>query len=464
MTIDPRVGLSTGTYTYGSEVDAALDSTFLALDMDPQDPFGQWVGPGATVTLKPNWVLHANPLGYDLDSLVTHPDLLFAIAERVATALGHEGHIVIGDAPLQGCDFNALMAALQIEERAERFRAAHPGIELSIEDWRLTVLEKGDAGNGPTQHFRDKEDVPDGYELVDRGTSSFLEPISDKSELFRVTCYKPSLMAAHHRPGRHEYLVVKRVLDSDLVINVPKFKTHIKAGLTGSLKNLVGINGHKEFLPHHILGPAEKGGDCYRDASRYRSVHDRLYDYTWEHLMEFGPRRRAFLTKVVSVMGVTGRMKGDGIDAGSWSGNDTIWRTTLDLNHVLYQTGTAKVFHIVDGIMAGQGEGPLTPEPMSAGLLLAGANPAHIDAVMAQFMGYRVELIPTVFKALTDENSCFAGTAANDIPVGRRSRSTVEELSLQDLKPLGFKVPLHWQDASRDSGGLAPPGEVLIGG
>lgn len=448
--LDPAVALISGEPRY-SGMGQRLQDLYGALGLNPAAPFNRWIEAGATVTLKPNWVMHHNPLGYNLDSLVTHPDLLFAVAEDVAKSLDGRGRIVIGDAPLQSCDFAALMSAMQMDERVAKFREAYPGIEVLVEDWRLTLLE-GKASTRVSQHLRDSTGPMAGYRLVDRGRASFLEAISDKSDRFRVTCYRPSLMSEHHSPGKHEFLVTRRVLESDLVINLPKFKTHIKAGLTGALKNLVGINGHKEFLPHHIQGSSDKGGDCYRDAGMLRTAYDRLYDYTWEHLMELSPTRRTAMMGTLKYLGGVGRRMGDGIDAGSWSGNDTIWRTTLDLNHVLYQEGSGKVFHVVDGIVGGQGEGPLSPTPLLSGLLIAGQNPAHVDACMAALFGYRIERIRTVQHALIDPDSIFSGVPWRDIPVVAADARIHEKtaLHLGDVPALDVEVPTFWRDALRN--------------
>ncbi|MCV6004648.1 DUF362 domain-containing protein, partial [Escherichia coli] len=85
------------------------------------------------------------------------------------------------------------------------------------------------------------------FVLFDLGRESLLEPITDQGQNFRVTCYDPRLLAARHAPGRHQYLVSRDIIEADVVINLPKLKTHKKAGLTCALKNLIGINGNKEF-------------------------------------------------------------------------------------------------------------------------------------------------------------------------------------------------------------------------
>ena len=59
------------------------------------------------------------------------------------------------------------------------------------------------------------------------------------------------------------------MLDADLIINLPKWKAHSKSGLTGALKNLVGINGDKSYLPHFRRGSPSWGGDEYSDEGRW---------------------------------------------------------------------------------------------------------------------------------------------------------------------------------------------------
>lgn len=247
--------------------DEAVDGLFRALDLDPLNPFADMVNRTGTVTIKPNWVLHANGLGHDLSSLVTHPTIVLAVAERAARALRGRGTIIIGDAPVQGCDFEALLRGMRFRQSLATLQATYPDVAFLVEDWRLTVMH-GARGSDIQQVSRGY--APETHRLVDLGERSFLEDIVNKSSRFRVTCYAPSQMHPHHKPGTHEYLVTRRVLESDLVINVAKFKTHKKAGLTGAMKNLVGINGHKEYLPHHVQGPAAKGGDCYRDPGLLR--------------------------------------------------------------------------------------------------------------------------------------------------------------------------------------------------
>src|SRR5687768_999872 len=140
-------------------------------------------------------------------------------------------------------------------------------------------------------------------------------------------------MAKTHGKGRHRYLVAKDVLDADVVINLPKLKTHRKAGITCALKNLIGINGNKEFLPHHRLGGSGDGGDCYPGSSVVKRALERTLDA--QNSLDDHIARRA-LDVAARVLYRISHTQGDvlGVD-GAWSGNDTIWRTCIDLNRVL---------------------------------------------------------------------------------------------------------------------------------
>jgi hypothetical protein len=181
------------------------------------------------------------------------------------------------------------------------------------------------------------------YRIIGLKTQSFLEEISEYSKKFRVTCYDHNLMIAHHNKQKHEYLITNRVFEADLIINLPKLKTHIKAGLTGALKNLIGINGHKEFLPHHIKGSYLEGGDNYMNPSFFKRIYENFDEKVWSKIQ----KNSKFINKInFQILRIFWWLwyifSKDKIFAGSWSGNDTVWRTTLDLNHILYFYNTEK--------------------------------------------------------------------------------------------------------------------------
>lgn len=356
--------------------------------------FGGIIPAGARVLIKPNWVRHANDGPWGIDPLLTHTSIIRATVE--AALESGLAQLAVGDAPLQSCDFDTLIShadmegwARSMQERDGRFRG--------LFDFRRTRCVFEDGVRMP-----EEERVPmDQFVLFDLGHDSLLEPITDHRKAFRVTQYDPRLMSRTHGPGRHQYLISRHVVEADVVINLPKLKTHRKAGVTCALKNLIGINGNKEYLPHHRIGGSESGGDCYPGASGTKRMLEWVLDR--QHTAA-SPRSRRAWNQVIRVLAFRLNRKGDelGVD-GAWSGNDTIWRTCLDLNRILLYgrpDGTLadepqrRVVHLTDAVIAGQGDGPLAPEPLSLGLLLGSWNAPAMDRVGGQLLGYDPDRIP----------------------------------------------------------------------
>jgi uncharacterized protein (DUF362 family) len=217
---------------------------------NPTAPLAGIIKPGMTVLLKPNWVLHCNHSGQGMECMVTHPRFLTAVLREVLAT--RPGKIILGDAPIQGCKWDQLVS--------EQFRQTIQQIatDYSVEfiDFRRTIMTADTLANGTTTEAREIDD----YVLFDLGTDSLLEPISIPEGHFRVTMYDPEKLASSHRPGRHQYVLCREAFEADVLINLPKLKTHRKAGLTAALKNIVGMNGNKDYLPHHRLGGSDLGG------------------------------------------------------------------------------------------------------------------------------------------------------------------------------------------------------------
>jgi hypothetical protein len=96
---------------------------------------------------------------------------------------------------------------------------------------------------------------------------------------------------------------------------------------------------------------------------------------------------------------------------GSWQGNDTIWRTVLDLNRILFfadrdgvmrDTPQRRYLALVDGIIAGEGEGPLASTPRNAGLMVGGFDPVLVDLACVRAMGLAEAFVPMVTRALEE--------------------------------------------------------------
>ena len=364
------------------------------------NPLGDLVAPGGRIVVKPNWVLHhnENPSG-GMDCMVTHPSVLRAVLEYAF--LAKPSRVVLGDAPLQGCDFDGVLDHAGMRAVIDSFRAR--GLPLEVADFRRTTMrQEGMLKTGVSENRRPESD----YVLVDLGADSLLEPIAGDWKKFRVTVYDPRKMRPHHRPGRHRYLIARELLEADLVLNCPKLKTHKKAGVTCCLKNLVGINGNKEYLPHHRKGAADDGsGDNYSHAHWKMRLAEDLLDFANEHLRGMPHAYR--LAERIAWRFMVKHRKADPEAQleGSWHGNDTIWRTCLDLNRALlyadaegrfHDTPQRQVLSIADAVIAGQGTGPLEPDPLPTGAVFATRNPAAGDLLACSLLGFRPDRIRLV--------------------------------------------------------------------
>lgn len=84
-------------------------------------------------------------------------------------------------------------------------------------------------------------------------------------------------------------------------------------------------------------------------------------------------------------------------NCGNWYGNDIAWRMVSDLmKTILYvdkkgmlrNNPQRKVFSIIDGIIGGENNGPLTPDEKKGGIVISGFNLLAVDIVGARLMGF----------------------------------------------------------------------------
>ena len=111
---------------------------------------------------------------------------------------------------------------------------------------------------------------------------------------------------------------------------------------------------------------------------------------------------------------------------GNWYGNDTIWRSIVDVNNILFfadkngrmhSKQQRKYITIIDGIIGMQKEGPLEGIPMSSGLLVGGSHPTAVDAVASQLMGFDYHKITAIRKAFADEKYVLTPFSYDDIRI-----------------------------------------------
>jgi uncharacterized protein (DUF362 family) len=256
------------------------------------NPLSEIIKPGNVVILKPNFVCHRN-LGEksngitDTDSLVTHGSVIRVVLDYVAKALNGFGKIIIGDCPIQGADWSQLIQLVALDEIQAYSNLFFPSIELAVKDYRLgRAVVKGEM---IVERIVD-ETSSIHYEEVDLNQHSLLIPLMQGKYEFGVAQYPKSRMRKAHTPNHNNYLFPKDFIYADVMINLPKMKSHMKAGITCSLKNLVGINGHKDYLPHFRFGSPKNGGDEYPDGNWIWNLMWFFYHVNWE--IQKGPLKR----------------------------------------------------------------------------------------------------------------------------------------------------------------------------
>jgi uncharacterized protein (DUF362 family) len=365
------------------------------------NPLGRIIHPGNTVVLKPNFIrnFRETQTGHD-DCLITHGSVIRAALDYVYIALEGSGRVVIADAPQNDADFDAIRRIAGLDE-IQAFYRQHADFNVEVCDLRPERARKVDGVI--VGHERLSGD-PHGYVSVNLGHHSMFTEIEHLCHLLYGSEYDTGEIRRHHTGGVHEYLIARTILEADCIINLPKLKTHKKTGITVCMKNLVGINGNKNWLPHHRLGTPAQGGDQFSDDSVQRRAERHVMACFRKLFPLLGPVR-AIAAKPLKVLGrsVFGDTNTDTIRSGNWYGNDTTWRMVIDLNRIamhadsrgdLRDTPARHMLNVVDGIVGGEGNGPLDPTPKAAGVVLAGTNGVCVDLVCAQIMGFDRTRLP----------------------------------------------------------------------
>ena len=371
------------------------------------NPLGEIIRPGDRVVIKPNLVRHFHGNGGRLDALVTHGSVVRAVLDYALLALGNRGEVTLGDSPLQYADFASTLRACGLVGVIERTRR-HAAVPIRVVDFRRERSEKRD---GMIVARVPNDGDPGGYKIVDLQSSSrFAGLPADRMRRFRVTQYDPRTMQRAHGESTHAYLLPASVLGADVVINLPKLKTHRKVAITAAMKNLVGINGSKDWLPHHTAGCVASGGDEYLQRSLRKAVISALRDRLEGRRNPLARRAIRIVERAVKATGHVTAFP-DPYWEGSWHGNDTLWRMVHDLHRALFFADSSgalraepqrRCLTIVDAVVAGEGEGPMRPAPRPTGLLVAGANPLAVDTVCCRLMGFDERRIPLLFNAINN--------------------------------------------------------------
>jgi len=262
-------------------------------------------------------------------------------------------------------------------------------------------------------------------------------------------------MPIHHHDEIHEYSISNYILNADVIVNMPKPKSHRKAGVTISLKNFVGANTRKEFLPHHTKGSIKKGGDEFLPNHFLKNIQSALMDRKNINVANHKYKKAGvddFLYKCCA------HLYKSGYSEGSWYGNDTISRTIVDLNRIIKyadkvgiikNTPQRRQIIIADMIISGEKEGPVTPSPKKVGIIAAGFDPVLFDETIATIMGFDPKKIPTIRQARSIPDSLVLTNNESSSLLVKSNYQGYNVTNLRDIKKndiLCFEPSSGWKN------------------
>lgn len=383
-------------------IKSVLKRCFDDLGYPSKNPLCKVVHPGDKVFIKPNWVAsrwrESCPHKDNLYCVITHPNVIEAVADFVAEALQEKGEIIIGDNPSIDADFSELMEFTEIERIKEKYN-----VPVKIMDLRPLICNNLKYYGKKNMMIRQNGD-PSGEIEVNLGKESLLYGIDPKR--FRGVFDEREETVASHTGETQLYTYARSIYDSDVYISIPKLKTHQKVGATLNLKGLVGAISNKNQLVHWQEGYPKICGDEYPDKKSYEAAKEAK---------------------------VTHR--------GAWPGNDTIWRMVVDLYKGMMKK-ERRYFTVIDGILAGEGQGPFCPTSKNANTIIAGDDLLAADMVAVRYMGINPCKIKYLNYFLNNESG---GESFEDISVilnGKVNRNFFESAS----KYKDFYVVDQWRE------------------
>ena len=380
-------------HTPTGESNAVYDGVrqvFVVLGLDSENrgtrrwnPLGGVIQPGDRVLIKPNLIWHAhrqNP--QEWQAVITHGSVIRAVLDYVVLALGGAGRVTIADGPQLDADWPTIIQRTGLAEVVADCQK-RTSTQVQLCDLRDSWMDvRGDVKYGETPLRGD----PAGSAVTDLGENSRFFGFAGEGRYYGAD-YDSEETNQAHRGSTQQYRICRSALDADVIVNIPKLKTHKKVGVTLSLKNLVGVNAERNWLPHYTVGAPETGGDQFPSLTMRTSTEQ--LGMSW--LRRTADRWQITAPFLRTAKSAAKRVWGDTqstVRSGNWRGNDTCWRMVHDINRaVLYSAGSAfpveerkRTVVVIDGVVAGEGNGPESPRPVYAGVILAGLEPVAAES------------------------------------------------------------------------------------
>jgi uncharacterized protein (DUF362 family) len=454
-----------------NSVYSAIRKLFLEAGYNSKDarkstwnPFRGYIKSGGTVIIKPNLVREEKGGQVGKYCLMTHGSIIRPITDYLFLLQKTDGinfKVVICDVPIQGTKFDKILEQSGLKALQEFYRNTLR-FKMEIIDLRHKIAKVDNTGFYVSVPA---EGDPLGYSRI-HIENSFLEEIAKDYKKFGAPGYgMTETYSQIESTGTHYYHIPNTVLSADLFINVPKLKTHKKAGITIAMKNLIGINGEKAWIPHFRRGSIKNGGDEFDDTQVF------LKTITTKTILLLQGKSKLlwkcvrFLNKMF-IKKIFKKYLNPSSDLsdyekkalflvdGNWYGNDTIWRSILDLNYLIFnydKVGKKTNFKarnyicITDGIVAGEGDGPLDAQPINAGLISLSENPVINDLCLSKLMGFNWEKIPQLKQAVKLKDFFRFDGDCNSIKIIQCSDSYEQRIvDFQDIPSFAFLPPPGW--------------------
>ncbi|MBX7167438.1 MAG: DUF362 domain-containing protein [Pirellulales bacterium] len=416
------------------------------------NPLGDLVRPGQRVLIKPNWVSHKHELNDSWEQIITHGAVLRPVLDYVQRALGGQGTIWLADGPMLNSDFDAICRKTGIAEVC-RLHAAAPGLcAVELCDLRSVLFVTRDD---VVVERRTLPGDPRGSTVVNLGRQSELFGFAGEGRYYGAD-YDTAEVNRHHRGECQEYQISGTAMQADVIIDVPKLKTHHKVGMTLALKGVVGLNCGRNWLPHRTQGTPLTGGDQFAESSWRQRFEARVVRGFEQASLRF-PRTAPQVYRLAKRLGrlLLGRSH-ETIRGGGWHGNDTLWRMVLDINRALtyadaagrlHDRPTKRRFTVIDGIVAGEGLGPVFADPRPCGVILAGSCAALVDVAATELVGFDHRQVPMLAAALRPHPLPLAPVPADVMRLVSNVPSWAGSLEqLRQADPWQFAEPLGWVD------------------
>ncbi len=417
----PKVSVFSGKATYddAAALRQQIEAAIAALELP-----GDFIKPGDRVVLKPNWVKEHNASKPEDENgwltIITHPAVVRIVARWAAAKLQGHGSVTLCDAPQSDSSFATIRRLHRLDDLITDLTLEFPGIAFLLFDMRC---EEWTIDDGVTIAKRELPSDPSGSVDIHLDADSEFLGHPGLGKLYGAS-FDFATTNRQHTDPLHEYRICRTPMNADVLINIPKLKTHKKVGLTVALKNLVGTTPRTNWLPRHTEGTPAEGGDQFAESSAKRALEGSIMRTAKKIL--FG---RFFLSKLFVPLKKLGRVVfGDTkevVRSGNWHGNNTAWRMILDLHKCFfYFDGTGRrrekplrYLTIVDGIIGGDGDGPMSCDPVESGVILAGTHPVAVDCVSAQLMGLNWKKTRLLNDAFAIQRLPITGFAPTDITV-----------------------------------------------